>query len=122
MGSSTVAATPPSLSARRDSDRASRNSAVTAFAEGGSGRSTSSSVMPSVIPSIVLRVGHRLPTTNGAVGFVVRRRNPQRRRDWIAVDAWTRLHLARCQTRLRPPHRCGCAGRCRRYATNRSGR
>ena len=57
VGSSTVAATPPSLSARRDSDRASRSSAVTAFAEGGSGRSTSSSVMPSVIPSIVLGVG-----------------------------------------------------------------
>jgi Domain of unknown function (DUF4158) len=32
------------MSARRDSERASRSSAVTAFAEGGSGRSTSSSI------------------------------------------------------------------------------
>jgi hypothetical protein len=49
VGSSTIAVKPPSLSARRDSDRASHSSAVTAVAEGGSGRSTSSSVMPSIV-------------------------------------------------------------------------
>jgi uncharacterized membrane protein len=37
VGSSTAAAVPLSLSARRDSDRASRSSAVTAFTEGDSG-------------------------------------------------------------------------------------
>jgi hypothetical protein len=41
VGSSTAAAVPPSLSARRDSERASRRSAVIAFAEGGSGLSMS---------------------------------------------------------------------------------
>jgi hypothetical protein len=43
--SSTAAAVPLSLSARRDSERASRSRAVIALAEGGSGRSASS-VMP----------------------------------------------------------------------------
>jgi len=47
--SSTVAAVPPSLSARRDSERASRRSAVIAFADGGSGLSMSSSAMPLIL-------------------------------------------------------------------------
>ena len=38
-----------SLSARRDSERASRSSAVTAFADRGSARSTSSSVIPPIV-------------------------------------------------------------------------
>jgi len=41
VGSSTAAALLPSLSARRDSERASRSSAVIAFADGGSGRALS---------------------------------------------------------------------------------
>ena len=49
--SSTAAAVLPSLSARRDSERASRSSAVIAFAEGGSGRSVSSSVLPQIVLS-----------------------------------------------------------------------
>jgi hypothetical protein len=47
--SSTVAAVPPSLSARRDSERASRRSAVIAFADGGSGLSMSLSAMPLIL-------------------------------------------------------------------------
>lgn len=43
--SSTVAAVPPSLSARRDSERASRRSAVIAFVDGGSGLFMSLSAM-----------------------------------------------------------------------------
>ena len=50
VGSSIPAVVELSLSARRDSDRASRSSAVTTFAEGGSGqRSSSSSVTSSIV-------------------------------------------------------------------------
>jgi hypothetical protein len=55
VGSSTAAAVPPSLSARRDSERASRRSAVIAFADGGSGLSMSLSAMPLIL---------RCPTTD----------------------------------------------------------
>jgi hypothetical protein len=49
VGSSTAAAVPPSLSARRDSERASRRSAVIAFADGVSGLSMSLSAMPLIL-------------------------------------------------------------------------
>ena len=62
VGSSTAAAVPLSLSARRDSERASRSIAVIAFADGGSGRSTSSSPML----LIVLAVHHKPPTADRA--------------------------------------------------------
>jgi hypothetical protein len=61
VGSSTPAALELSLSARRDSDRTSRRSAVTILAEGGFGWSSSSSVTP----SLVLRATTRL-TVNGS--------------------------------------------------------
>lgn len=48
VGSFTTAAVDLSLSARRDSGRASRSSAVTTFAEGGSGWSSSLLVTPSL--------------------------------------------------------------------------
>lgn len=54
VGSPTAAAVPLSLSARRDNERASRSSAVTAFAEGGSGSSASSS------PTLPIVLGHKL--------------------------------------------------------------
>jgi hypothetical protein len=71
VGSSTAAAVPLSLSARRDSDRASRSIAVTAFAEGGSGRSTSSSPMLLIV----------LCTTS--------RSRPTEQRVLSAVSGWT---------------------------------
>ena len=49
VGSSGAAAVPPSLSARRESERASRRSAVIALADGGSGLSTSLSAMPLIL-------------------------------------------------------------------------
>ena len=59
------------LSARRDSDRASRSSAVTTFAEGRSGRSSSSSLTPSIVlPATSPRTG---PTSDRrAVGIAER--------------------------------------------------
>ncbi len=56
--SSTAAAVPLSVSARRDSERASRRRAVIAFAEGGSGRSTSS-VMPQSVLCATSAYGSR---------------------------------------------------------------
>ena len=47
--SSSAAAVPPSLSARRESERASRRSAVIALADGGSGLSMSLSAMPLIL-------------------------------------------------------------------------
>ena len=109
VGSSTAAATPPSLSARRDSDRASRSSAVTAFAEGGSGRSRSLSVMP----SIVLCVRHKLPTTNRASGHsYCRRRIRQRRRDLARLSS--AHHMCCDHERLSPWARYSGGGRTRR--------
>ena len=52
--SPTVAAVPPSLSARRDSERASRRSAVIAFPDGGSGLFMSLSTM-----LLILRANNR---------------------------------------------------------------
>jgi len=54
-----------SLSARRDSERASRSIAVIAFAEGGSDRSTSPAM-----PVIVLRTTSRLHRPSGDSGVL----------------------------------------------------
>jgi hypothetical protein len=55
-----AAAVPLSLSARRDKERASRSSAVTAFAEGGSGSSASSS------PTLPIVLGHTSCAVRGS--------------------------------------------------------
>jgi hypothetical protein len=47
--SCTAATSAPSLSARRDTDRASRSRAATTFGEGGSVRSMPSSVMTTIV-------------------------------------------------------------------------
>ena len=49
VGSCMAATSAPSLSARRDTDRASRSSVATTFGEGGSVWSMSSSVMTTIV-------------------------------------------------------------------------
>ena len=61
IGSCTAAISALSLSARRDTDRASRSRAAIAFGEGGSVWSMPSSVMAMIV----------LPATSPAVGFKV---------------------------------------------------